>query len=859
MAKRHLNTPAKRSLPRRSAQRQVLRIVLPLFITHFFNFLTAPAVLFDRELRLHQRRSSANRREVVIFSQRPHWLKLPTIPTLPSLPPAVITFLAASVRSGELLHRAGATINWQISRTVSHLATRLKRFFTTLVVALTPKRGPGRPPQPLFVKLARWSKQAATYLLMPFSYVVTRFPLQLTFSLLSTALILGSAYGVYAFIFKDLPEPTALQTSQTILTTKILDRNGQVLYRIYKDENRTLIPLSQIPQDMIHATIAIEDKSFYSHIGFDIRGITRAVIANSKGETVQGGSTITQQLVKNKLLSSEKSLQRKIKELILAVLVEATYTKDEILEMYFNEVAYGGSTYGVEEAAQRYFNKPARELTLAESALLAGLPQAPSVYSPFGANPELAYERQAEVLRRMVEDEYISQEAADAARAETLNFRSGATDIRAPHFVMYVRRLLAEKYGEEQINQGGLEITTSLDLELHEAAQKVVTDELAQLERLRINNGAALITNPQTGEVLSMVGSKNYFDFKNDGQVNVVMRPRQPGSSIKPLTYALAFERGKTPSTTIDDSPITYQTVGGPPYSPKNYDGRFHGRVTLREALGSSYNIPAVKLLAELGLNTVIDRGEAMGITTWKDRARFGLSLTLGGGEVQMLDLAKVYGTFATNGYTVELNPILEVKTAQGEVLYRNTCALDGINCSKRKNLDSVVAYYITSVLGDNRARTPAFGPSSVLNIPNQEVAVKTGTTNNLKDNWTIGYTSDRVVAAWVGNNDGSPMSYVASGVTGASPIWNKITRLMLDDENPHRFVAPEGLVKVQICAQTGTLPCRGCPTVREEFFKAGTEPQKACNPAQFVRKPEASPNAGQPNRDQILQGVTSP
>lgn len=692
-------------------------------------------------------------------------------------------------------------------------------------------------------------------------HLVKKYWLTVTVSVIITAAIIGGAYGVYVFIFKDLPAVTELTERAQPTTTRIKDRHGEVLYRIYEDENRTLIRLQQIPLHVVQATIAIEDQSFYSHQGFSIKGITRAFLANLEGKSVQGGSTITQQLVKNRLLTSERTLQRKVRELLLSVMVDASYSKDQILEMYFNQVAYGGSTYGIEEAAQMYFGKPAKDLTLAEGAMLAGLPAAPSVYSPFGPHPELAYARQEEVLRRMVVEQFITQEQADAAKQEILQFRPNRIDIKAPHFVMYVKQILAEKFGEQAVEQGGLEVTTSLDLPFHNTVQKLVTDEMANLARLRISNGAAVVTKPETGEVLSMVGSKDYFDFEHDGQVNVTIRPRQPGSSIKPLTYATAMERGRTPYSVIADTPISYHTPGSKPYAPKNYDGKFHGNVTLKQALASSYNIPAVKLLAEVGINTVIDKGTAMGISTWGDRSRFGLSLTLGGGEVLMTDLAELYGTFANYGNTVDLNPILEVKDSQGKVLYRNTCALDNVGCPRRKNLDERVAFQITQMLSDNVARTPAFGPRSVLHIPGQQVAVKTGTTNNLRDNWTIGYTSDILVAVWVGNNDNTPMSYVASGVTGASPIWNSIIRLTLDDAAPHVFATPEGLVTVKICAQTGTLTCSGCPTTVDASFVPGTEPQTACNPAYFRPKPKPTdPNAANgddPNRDKILEGFT--
>jgi len=363
------------------------------------------------------------------------------------------------------------------------------------------------------------------------------------------------------------------------------------------------------------------------------------------------------------------------------------------------------------------------------------------------------------------------------------------------------------------------------------------------------------VTNPQTGEVLAMVGSTDYYDFERDGQVNVTLRPRQPGSSIKPITYALALERGKTPATIINDSPITYHTPGTKPYSPKNYDGKFHGNVTLRRALASSYNVPAVKLLAELGVDNLINKAEKMGVTTWTDRSRFGLSLTLGGGEIKMIDMNKVYGTFANQGLSVDINPILEVTTYEGQVLYRNSCALEGKGCPQTKSLDTKVAAQITDILSDNSARTPAFGPQSILNIPGQQVAVKTGTTNNLRDNWTIGYISDRVVSVWVGNNDNQSMSYVASGITGASPIWNQIIRLTLNQEEAHSFATPENMIRVKICATTGTLPCRECPLIQEELFAKGSEPKRACSSSMFQKEEEN--NLADPFRDRILDGVT--
>ncbi len=669
-------------------------------------------------------------------------------------------------------------------------------------------------------------------------------------SILATIAILAGAWWIYTNIFFDLPNPNELTERQQILTTRILDRNGNLLFRIYEDENRTIVPLSQISQHLINATIAIEDKEYYEHQGFSPRGIIRAIKTNLSGERLEGGSTITQQLVKNRLLDSRRTFQRKVRELILAVLVESVYTKEEILQMYLNQVPYGGSTYGVEEAAWRYFNKPAKELNLAESALLAGLPAAPSVYSPFGPNPELSYRRQEEVLRRMVEDGYISLDEAYFAKQTKLEYRQDVIDIYAPHFVMYVKKLLAEKFGEEKLNHGGLEVRTSLDLSLQQKTQEVVTSEVDKVKRLHINNGAALITNPQTGEILAMVGSRDYFDFENDGQVNVALRPRQPGSSIKPLVYALAFESGKKPWDTIEDSPITYQIPGGTPYSPKNYDGRFRGRVTLRQALASSLNVPAVKMLAGVGVMNMVEKGEEMGITTWSDSSRFGLSLALGAGEVLMTDLATLYGTFANGGYTIPLDPFIEIRDHDGTLLYRNACFDDPASCRQLQTISPLVAWQITDILSDNVARAPTFGSFSLLHIPNHQVAVKTGTTNSMRDNWTIGYTTDRLAVSWVGNNDNSPMSFVASGVTGASPIWNILMRSLLDDSSPHRFTSPTGLVRVKICAMTKTLPCSECPLVIEEYFVEGEQPTQVCSAKNFPKKdPLATPISGERGR----------
>lgn len=644
---------------------------------------------------------------------------------------------------------------------------------------------------------------------------------------------LGSTQ-LYTRVFKGLPHPHTLSSRQVAATTKIFDRNGQLLYKIYDTQNRTPVALSQIPQYMVQATLAVEDRHFYTHTGLSLKGILRALQINLQSEETPGGSTITQQLIKNALLSNDKTLERKLKEAILALMVETYYTKDEILEMYFNEVGYGGPTYGVEEAAQYYFNKPVTHLTLGQAALLAGLPVAPSTHSPYGSHPEKAIERQAHVLRRMVEDGYITLSQAQTALNEPLTFAAPTNDIRAPHFVMFAKAQLEHTFGEQNLERAGLSVTTSLDGDIQELAQTTVNNHLKKLASLGVSNAAVLITKPETGEVVAMVGSGNYFDIAHDGQVNVTLRPRQPGSSIKPITYAAALERGLTPATIIEDAPVTYTIPGSPAYKPVNYDGKFHGKVTLRNALANSYNIPAVKTLDQLGVSTLVNKARDMGITTWNDSSRFGLSLALGAGEVRMVDMAVAYGAFANGGYRVDLNPIMHITTNQGETTSNNPCLQlsqsEIERCNKRLVVDPAIAFVISDILSDNAARTPAFGRNSVLNIPAHQVAVKTGTTNNLRDNWTFGYTEDYLVATWVGNNNNAPMSQVASGITGASAIWHDIMVALLADKAPQAFKPPNNLVKMSVCPLSPSGVCTACAQPKEEYFVKGFEPEKPCD-----------------------------
>lgn len=636
--------------------------------------------------------------------------------------------------------------------------------------------------------------------------------------LLTIAVLIVSIW----YFTHDLPSPKQLETRDVPLTTKIYDRNGKILYNVYTDQNRTIVPLTEIPDYLKKATIAVEDKDFYKHKGFDIYGIVRAFQKTVFERDVQGGSTITQQLVKSAFLTPERTITRKLKELYLAFRVETAFSKDRILEMYLNQVPYGGTAWGVSAASEQYFGKNAKDLTLAEAALLAGLPQAPTYYSPFGQDPQRAIDRQKYVLKRMLDEKYVTKEEYDKAFAEEVKFRTAGADIKAPHFVMYVREYLAERYGESIASRGGLKVTTTLDLDVQEESEKIVKKNIDQLRALRVSNGAALVTKPKTGEILAMVGSKDFFDSSIDGNVNVTIAPRQPGSSIKPLNYALALFRGLiTPATVIMDVATTFGSAGTKPYRPVNYDGAFHGPVQVRFALGNSYNIPAVKILALNGIEEFINFAREVGITTFEDPSRYGLSLTLGGGEVKMTDMATAFGVFANEGVRQDLVPVLKVEDSHGRVLEEFKPK------AGKRVLSKEVSFQISSILSDNSARTAAFGPSSLLNIPGKTVAAKTGTTDDKRDNWTIGYTPSYLAAVWVGNNNNTPMNpALASGVTGAAPIWNGIVKFVLLDKVNEAFKVPSGIHGMEICSSTGGAKNEKCSN-RFEYFISGTEPKK--------------------------------
>ncbi len=638
--------------------------------------------------------------------------------------------------------------------------------------------------------------------------------------------VIAFCLTIYLSLLKDLPSPTRLTYQSASRSTQIFDRNQNLLYSVYIDKNQAFIPLPSIPKYVKNATIAIEDKDFYKHGAIDLRGIARSIVSIIFHRELQGGSTITQQLVKNSLLTPERTILRKIKEVILSFATEAIYSKDKILEMYLNQVPYGGTAWGIEAASESYFGKSAKDLTLAQSALLAGLPSSPTTYSPFGTYPELAKKRQKEVLKSLLKQKYIGIKEYKKALNEPILFKR-VSSIRAPHFVLYVKDLLIKKYGGKVVEQEGLKVITSLDLNLQDFVQDTIASEAAGLKDYNVGNGAALVTRPKTGEILAMVGSRAYFDTKIDGNVNVVLALRQPGSAIKPVNYAVGLMNGYTAATSFVDGPICFKISGQKDYCPVNYDGKWHAVVPMRYALGNSINIPAVKMLKLNGVVSMVATASAMGISTFTDPDKYGLSLTLGGGEVTMLEMAEAYGVFANGGYRVPIRPILKVIDRNGQTLEEYKPPLSPI--FGKKVLPEGVAFIISDILADNNARLIAFGPYSQLWIPNQKVSVKTGTTDDLRDNWTIGYIPSFLVSVWVGNNDNSPMNpSLASGITGAAPIWHDIMVYVLKDNPPEAVQRPSSVIQKRVCNLSGLLPppAGGCET-RFEYFIKGTEPTK--------------------------------
>lgn len=589
-------------------------------------------------------------------------------------------------------------------------------------------------------------------------------------------------------LFIAMPTFGRLENIKSAESTKIYDRTGNViLYDVYGEVKRTYIPFDEIPRNLKNATIAIEDDNFYQHNGISILSIFRAFGVNLlHGRIKQGGSTITQQLIKNTFLTPEQTLTRKVKELILALKIEKKYSKDEILNFYLNEIPYGSNNYGAEAASEGFFGKHAKDLDLAESAYLAALPKAPTHYSPFGEHRDELERRKNLVLQRLKDLNYISEAEFNEAKAEKVKFLSQKYQgIKAPHFVMYIRDELVKKYGEEMVEKGGLKVTTTLDWELQDKAEQIVSDYAKQNEKnFNAKNAGMTAIDPKTGQILVMVGSRNYFDTQNEGNFNVTTAKRQPGSSFKPFVYATAFKKGYTPDTVVFDLPTNFGSQGAEPYTPQNYDNIFRGPISLRNALAQSVNIPAVKILYLAGIKDSLQTARDLGITTLAAASRYGLTLVLGGGEVKLLEMTGAYAAFANDGKRNDITGILEVKDKNDNVLYK-------FRQRERQVIDSNISRMITDILTDNTARTPAFGNNSYLYFPGKQIAVKTGTTNNYRDAWIIGYTPNFSLGVWSGNNDNTPMQKKVAGFIVA-PMWHAFFEEAFKKYPPEDFPKPD-------------------------------------------------------------------
>jgi 1A family penicillin-binding protein len=651
----------------------------------------------------------------------------------------------------------------------------------------------------------------------------------LLYTMVGTFLVLVLALAAsvvgYAWLASELPPPEELQTRQfRFETTSIYDRNGSLLLEII-DPNfgrRTYVPLNNIDPDVINATIATEDRFFYQHVGVDPVAIGRAVYYNvSEGRIVSGGSTITQQLVRNVLFDADErndlTLMRKIREAVLAVELYRQYPKNKILEIYLNQIYYGNLAYGIEAASQTYFGQSAGNLSIAQAALLAGLPQSPAYYDPF-MNPEAARLRQIVVIDLMLEAGYLSPAQAAAAKAEDVigQLTPSGLAFEAPHFINFVRAELETIFPPDLIYQAGLRVETTLDSRLQTVAEDEVARQVDALAARNVTNGALVAIRPQTGEILALVGSKDFRDERISGQINMALAPRQPGSSIKPLTYLAAFERGWTPSTLLMDVPVEYPDGLGGVYRPNNYDDKFHGPVSLRLALANSYNVPAVKTLDFIGIAALKEMAARLGITTLS-RDDYGLALTLGGGEVPLAEMTAAYQALANGGVRLRPVSILRVSDKFGNVIYEFHPEVG------QRVLKADHAYLISHVLADNEARSISFGPNSNLRL-SRPAAAKTGTTNDFRDNWTIGYTPDLVTGVWVGNADYTPMQGV-SGLSGAGPIWQNFMERAHEGWPVRDFIRPPSIVEIEVCADSGTIPSEVCPERRREVFSRDQSP----------------------------------
>jgi len=646
-------------------------------------------------------------------------------------------------------------------------------------------------------------------------------------------LLLLSA-GLLTYTFWDIPSIDSIPNAYMTPSIRITDRDGRLLYEIIPREGgrNTVLSIDSIPQCLKDATIAVEDKNFYTNPGVDITGIARAFWINFRGgETIAGGSTITQQVARNLLMSqeerTERTLRRKLREAVLAWQMTQKLSKDEILALYLNQINYGGMAYGVEAASQTYFGKPASELLLPECALIAGLPQAPGVYNPF-TNPDLARGRQGIVLGLMEKEGYVTREERLSAEATPLSYNPAPYPVEAPHFIWIIKDQIDQLISAGDLNTSqSLVVRTTLDLDAQHLAEETLKRRIDQFKQEdaalshNVNNAALVVLDPHNGEILALVGSADFFDESIDGALDMAISPRQTGSAFKPFVYALAldpaFPNAWTAATPILDISTTFTIRDGTPYTPVNYDGFEHGPVSVRMALGSSLNIPAVKTLQSVGIENTINLAHRLGITSLSEAGQYDLSLVLGGGQVSLLELSTAYAALANNGYYTGNNSILDIHDADGNLLYKPDTK------PPLQILDPRVTWLISDILSDDYARITGFGLDSTLKL-DRTAAVKTGTTTNFHDNWTIGYTPDLLVGVWVGNSGYEAMHNV-TGLTGAAPIWHEVMRGLLQGSPDHPFARPDGLTQVEVCAVSGLLPTSACTHTRTEWFIAGTEP----------------------------------
>lgn len=631
----------------------------------------------------------------------------------------------------------------------------------------------------------------------------------LRITLFLVALLFLGLFFTFAWYSKDLPGPEKILSRGIPESTKIYDRNGNLLYEAYGEEKRTLLKPEEVPEIIKKATIAAEDKDFYHHHGISFSGILRALYTNiTHRKVTQGGSTITQQYVKNSIpeVGRKRTLSRKIKELILTLELEWLYSKDQILTMYLNQIPYGNTAYGIESASKTYFNKSVKDgLTLDEAALLVALPQAPTYYNPWGSHTKELLERRNWVIDRMVALKMVSKEEGEKAKETDTLAKLGKRreNITAPHFVMYIKEYLAEKYGEETVLEGGLKVTTTLDLNVQKMAEEVIANEFPKIQKAtKARNAAFVAIDPKTGQILAMIGSVDFFDLKNDGNVNVATSLRQPGSSFKPIVYAAAFQDKYNPAFVLFDLPTDF----GGGYIPSNYDNIPRGPVTMRQALANSLNISAVKTISLVGVENAIKLAKELGITTLNRPASFyGPPLVLGSGEVKLLDLVSAYAVFANEGVRQPVTGILKVTNQKGEVL-------EEYKPKSLPVLDKAVAFLISDILSDNEARAAVFGRNSKLHIPGYTVAVKTGTTSDYRDAWTIGYTKSITAGVWVGNNDNTALVHGSAGAMAAAPLWNAFMTRYLAGKPDEPFTPPDNVEKITVDKFSNKLPSKNSP-----------------------------------------------